>query len=67
MDFLIHWPPGPVVATVQCQGLPMFVFYLSVFNTSACTHARHFIPDQFEIGTVCRGLQLVINSSEKII
>ena len=21
MDFLIHWPPGPVVATVQCQGL----------------------------------------------
>ena len=23
MDFLIHWPPGPVVATVQCQGLPM--------------------------------------------
>ena len=19
MDFLIHWPPGPVVATVQCQ------------------------------------------------
>ena len=22
MDFLIHWPPGPVVATVQCQGLP---------------------------------------------
>ena len=23
MDFLIHWPPGPVVATVQCQGLPL--------------------------------------------
>ena len=22
MDFLIHWPLGPVVATVQCQGLP---------------------------------------------
>ena len=22
MDFLIHWPPGPVVATVQCKGLP---------------------------------------------
>ena len=21
MDFLIHWPLGPVVATVQCQGL----------------------------------------------
>ena len=21
VDFLIHWPPGPVVATVQCQGL----------------------------------------------
>ena len=21
MDFLIHWPPGPVVATVQCQSL----------------------------------------------
>ena len=21
MDFLIHWPPGPVVAAVQCQGL----------------------------------------------
>ena len=21
MDFLIHWPPGPVVPTVQCQGL----------------------------------------------
>ena len=21
MDSLIHWPPGPVVATVQCQGL----------------------------------------------
>ena len=21
MDFLFHWPPGPVVATVQCQGL----------------------------------------------
>ena len=21
MDFLIHWPPGPVVATVQWQGL----------------------------------------------
>ena len=21
MDFLIHWPPGPVLATVQCQGL----------------------------------------------
>ena len=21
MDFLIHWPPGPVVTTVQCQGL----------------------------------------------
>ena len=21
MDFLIHWLPGPVVATVQCQGL----------------------------------------------
>ena len=23
MDFLIHWPPGPVVATVECQGLPL--------------------------------------------
>ena len=21
VDFLIHWPPGPVVATVQCQGV----------------------------------------------
>ena len=21
VDFLIHWPPGSVVATVQCQGL----------------------------------------------
>ena len=27
MDFLIHWPPGPVVATVQCQGLAMIVNY----------------------------------------
>ena len=24
VDFLIHWPPGPVVAKVQCQGLPSF-------------------------------------------
>ena len=24
VDFLIHWPPGPVVATVQCQGLDRF-------------------------------------------
>ena len=23
VDFLIHWPPGPVVATVQCQGLKL--------------------------------------------
>ena len=23
VDFLIHWPPGPVVATVQCQGLAL--------------------------------------------
>ena len=36
MDFLIHWPPGPVVATVQCQGLcrrakfePIFIGILS--------------------------------------
>ena len=28
MDFLIHWPPGPVVATVQCQGL--MVLYSAV-------------------------------------
>ena len=26
MDFLIHWPPGPVVATVQCQGLVIIEF-----------------------------------------
>ena len=25
VDFLIHWPPGPVVATVQCQGLYMLL------------------------------------------
>ena len=30
MDFLIHWPPGPVVATVQCQGL------VSVLSNSVC-------------------------------
>ena len=29
MDFLIHWPPGPVVATVQCQGLQIYA--ISVF------------------------------------
>ena len=30
MDFLIHWPPGPVVATVQCQGLnAIFIFIYS--------------------------------------
>ena len=32
MDFLIHWPPGPVVATVQCQGLhTMKCFYVQQF------------------------------------
>ena len=25
VDFLIHWPPGPVVATVQCQGLRLLL------------------------------------------
>ena len=36
MDFLIHWPPGPVVATVQCQGLTMqfalsFMYFICVY------------------------------------
>ena len=34
MDFLIHWPPGPMVATVQCQGLGMHSHYAdNVFYT----------------------------------
>ena len=33
MDFLIHWPPGPVVATVQCQGLELQCFqYIGVMD-----------------------------------
>ena len=32
MDFLIHWPPGPVVATVQCQGLYCsYNFIISIY------------------------------------
>ena len=30
MDFLIHWHPGPVFATVQCQGLHVVVVVSSV-------------------------------------
>ena len=33
VDFLIHWPPGPVVATVQCQGLlPLNVIPFPIKN-----------------------------------
>ena len=34
MDFLIHWPPGPVVATVQCQGLINYIFLFAMFGRS---------------------------------
>ena len=34
VDFLIHWPPGPVVATVQCQGL------CSVCTVAPMTNSR---------------------------
>ena len=34
MDFLIHWPPGPVVATVQCQGLINYIFLFAMFSRS---------------------------------
>ena len=39
LDFLIHWPPGPVVATVQCQGLvelESFLFYWPLDAQAKC-------------------------------
>ena len=50
MDFLIHWPPGPVVATVQCQGLNMLV------NIFAYLHV-HIIHDCDEYDVrACNGI-----------
>ena len=49
MDFLIHWPPGPVVATVQCQGLllrKIFAFSLvlqSGFISSKVTGYKYCV------------------------
>ena len=28
VDFQIHWPCGPVVSTVQCQGLLLLAVYI---------------------------------------
>ena len=36
MDFLIHWPPGPVVATVQCQGLIRIIKELELYSIIHC-------------------------------
>ena len=40
VDFLIHWPPGPVVATVQCQGLLRFINSHSYTTFSQCIHEK---------------------------
>ena len=39
MDFLIHWPPGLVVATVQCQGLMLHCSQL--IQAIFCVDTRH--------------------------
>ena len=43
MDFLIHWPPGPVVATVQCQGMCKIVLFICVQS----------VPRQFTMTYFC--------------
>ena len=69
MDFLIHWPPGPVVATVQCQGLQL---------EDRLEHEHQTLPDiswvdSTEIGyvsmaTTCLGfLQFQIYSHKFVI
>ena len=49
MDFLIHWPPGPVVATVQCQGLNYLSGYFNNHHhrfpkTALHSHCLTIVP-----------------------
>ena len=48
VDFLIHWPPGPVVATVQCQGLSCII--RTILHITQC---------MLELKSIIEGISLI--------
>ena len=65
MDFLIHWPPGPVVATVQCQGLHgnhanlhsnhanWFASFKIMMSIRHVSHLVRHMSHLFQLGETC--------------
>ena len=66
VDFLIHWPPGPVVATVQCHGLSLFCNWTSWIHTAAI-HTVSKIDAVIETSDLYRSNVIVIIISYSVL